>query len=197
MIEKEETIRFFEKTQALLNGHFQLSSGLHSAQYFQCALILQHPAYAEQMGRAIADLFRGQGVTCVVGPALGGIIIGWEVARALGVKGIFAERVNGEMKLRRGFSVSPADKILVVEDVITTGGSAQEVVELLKGSANVVGVSSIVDRSAAPPAFSVPYKSLLKMEIKTYEPAACPLCKEGRPIDKPGTKANTQMGNKS
>ncbi len=192
MIEREEILRLFEKTQALLNGHFQLSSGLHSNQYFQCALILQHPAYAEKMGRAVAELFRGQEITCVIGPALGGIIIGWEVARALGVKGIFAERVNGEMKLRRGFAVNPADKILVVEDVVTTGGSAQEVVNLLKGSTSVLGVASIVDRSSTPPAFGAPYKSLLKMEIKTYEPAACPLCKEGRPIDKPGTKANTQ-----
>lgn len=192
MIDREEMLRLFEKTQALLNGHFQLSSGLHSNQYFQCALILQHPACAEKMGKAIAELFRGQEITCVIGPALGGMIIGWETARALGVRGLFAERVSGEMKLRRGFSVSPADKILVVEDVITTGGSAQEVVNLLKNSALVAGVSSIVDRSSVPISFGVPYKSLLKMEIKTYEPAACPLCKEGRPIDKPGTKANVQ-----
>ncbi len=194
MIDREETLRLFEKTQALLNGHFQLASGLHSAQYFQCALILQYPAYAEKLGRAIAEMFKGQKITCVVGPAIGGIIIGWEVARALGVKGIFAERVNGEMKLRRGFAVNPADKILVVEDVITTGGSAQEVVNLLKGSTSVLGVASIVNRSSVPPSFGVPYKSLLKMEIKTYEPATCPLCKEGRPIDKPGTKANVQPG---
>ena len=192
MIDREETLRLFEKTQALLNGHFQLASGLHSGQYFQCALILQHPAYAEKLGRAIAEMFRGQEITCVIGPALGCIVIGWEVARALGVKGLYSERVNGEMKLRRGFSVNPADKILVVEDVITTGGSAQEVVALLQGSATVVGVASIVDRSATTPSFGVPYKSLLKMDIKTYEQAACPLCKEGRPIDKPGTKANVQ-----
>lgn len=187
-MDKSEILKLFEQTKALLNGHFQLSSGLHSPQYFQCALILQYPTYAEKLGDSIADLFRDQDITCVIGPALGGVVIAWEVARSLGVRGLFTERVNGNMQLRRGFSVQPEDRILVVEDVVTTGGSAQEVVTLLRSRASIVGVASIVDRSSVPPSFGFPYKSLLKMDIKTFDPAKCPLCHEGKPMDKPGSR---------
>ena len=186
---QSEILQLFEKTGALLKGHFQLASGLHSDQYFQCALILQYPAYAEVLARDIAQPFRGKGITCVVGPALGGVTIAYEVARALGVRGLFAERVNGEMQLRRGFQVSSEDRILVVEDVITTGGSAAEVVALLKAkSATVAAVASIIDRSSGPPSFGVPYQSLVKMEVRTFQPHDCPWCKEGRSLDKPGSK---------
>ncbi len=192
-MDKGEILHLFEETQALLNGHFQLSSGLHSTQYFQCALILQYPEYAEKLGSAIADLFRDQKITCVVGPALGGIVIAWEVARALHVKGLFTERVNGTMQLRRGFAIEKQDRILVVEDVITTGGSAQEVVKLLKNEASMIGVASIVDRSSTPPSFGVPYKSLLKMNIQTFDPSECPLCRQSKPIDKPGSRSTSQQ----
>ncbi len=188
-MDKKEIMQIFEKTGALLTGHFQLASGLHSNQYFQCALVLQYPTYAEALGKEIGALFRDQGITCVIGLALGGIVIGYEVARALNVKGFFAERVNGEMQFRRGFEVSAHDKVLVVEDVITTGGSAQEVVKLLKSKCDLVGVASIIDRSTTPPSFGIAYRSLMKMEVKTFDSTNCPLCKEGKPFSKPGTKA--------
>jgi orotate phosphoribosyltransferase len=185
---KTEIISIFEKTGALLTGHFQLSSGLHSNQYFQCAKVLQYPDHAAALGEDLADLFRGERIDCVIGPALGGIIIAWEVARALGARGFFAERVNGAMQLRRGFSVGAGERVLVVEDVITTGGSAGEVVACLRDQCSVAAVASIVDRSSAPPSFGVPYKSLLKMEAKTFDPKACPLCEAGKPVDKPGSR---------
>lgn len=186
----EEILQLFHKTEALLEGHFVLASGLHSSRYFQCALVLQFPRYAERLGRAVADLFRGQRIDGVIGPALGGVVIAFEVARSLGARALYAERINGVIELRRGFRVEEGERILVVEDVITTGASAQEVVTLLREQSSVVGVASIVDRSSAPLSFEVPYRSLIKMEVQAYEPSTCPQCLEGIPLFKPGTRQN-------
>lgn len=185
---EEEILELFHKTEALLEGHFVLASGLHSSRYFQCALVLQFPRYAERLGRAVADLFRGERIDGVIGPALGGVIIAFEVARSLGVRALYAERINGAMQLRRGFRVEEGERILVVEDVITTGASAQEVVKLLREQSSVAGVASIVDRSSAPLSFEVPYRSLIKMEVQAYEPSTCPQCLEGIPLVRPGTR---------
>lgn len=186
---KEEILQDLKNTNALLEGHFLLSSGLHSDRYFQCALLLQRPKIAEKYGKAIAELYKSENITCVIGPALGGVTIAYEVGRALGVRAIFSERVNGEMKIRRGFSVTPDDKVLIVEDVITTGGSVKEVYNLLKDqNINVAGIASIVDRSGGKAEFEVPYKSLLTINVNTYQPKSCPLCKEGTSAVKPGSR---------
>jgi len=187
-MEQEKIRARFEETGALLTGHFLLSSGLHSEQYFQCAKVLQYPEHASKLGAEIAQRYYDQHITVVVGPAMGGIIIAHEVARALGVKCLFTEKTESGMQLRRGFKVSPDDRCIVVEDVITTGGSALKVVQLLKAITNVIGVASIVDRSNTPPDFDgVPYGGLLNMPAKTYEADNCPLCAEGLPITKPGS----------
>jgi len=182
-------IEKFKETGALLNGHFKLSSGLHSGQYLQCALVLQYPEYAAQLGKGIAEKFKKAEVTCVAGPALGGIVIAHEVARALGRRCIFAERQDGAMTLRRGFQVGEQDKVLVVEDVITTGKSIGELIETIKGyGATIVGVGAIVDRSSEKVDVGYDIRTLVKMDIQTFEPADCPLCKKGVPVVKPGSR---------
>ncbi|MDD5657796.1 MAG: orotate phosphoribosyltransferase [Elusimicrobia bacterium] len=176
------------ETGAMLEGHFLLSSGLHSDRYLQCALLLAHPEHARRLGR---DLARLQPVRpdLVVSPALGGIVIGHEVARALGVRAFFAERQNGAMTLRRGFSLAPGEKVVVVEDVVTTGKSTGEVVALLQGlGARVVGALSIVCRSAAPPPLGVPLASLIHMPLTAVPAESCTLCRQGRPLVKPGSR---------
>ncbi|NMA01746.1 MAG: orotate phosphoribosyltransferase [Clostridia bacterium] len=186
---KEEIMEMLQKTNALRKGHFKLTSGLHSEGYVQCALLLKEPHLAEKVGQALGEKFLEEKPDIVVGPAIGGIIIAYEVARSLGVPGIFAERENGKMTLRRGFSVEKGQKALVVEDVITTGGSSQEVVELLRSmGVEVIGVGSIIDRSGGQNKLTVPYKSLLALDIKTFPPEECSLCAEGKPIDKPGSR---------
>lgn len=178
-----------KKTGALLQGHFLLSSGLHSDQYVQCALVLQHPQYAAELGEAIAERFEKDGITVVAGPALGGVIIAHEVAAALGVKCIFGERENGIMKLRRGFSVDKNDKALIVEDVITTGGSLKELAGVLsQAGAEIAGVASIIDRRAQPVEFGVRTECLVRLEFETYKPEECPLCKAGSAPVKPGSR---------
>src|SRR5918999_1186141 len=145
---REEVVERFRATGALLEGHFVLTSGLHSPVYLQCALVLQHPREAEQFGRAIAERFRGESIETVVAPAIGGIVIGWEVARGLGCRSIWTEREAGAMTLRRGFAVRPGESVLVVEDVVTTGGSTRETVEAMRAAgARVVAAASIIDRS--------------------------------------------------
>jgi len=182
-------IDIFKKTGALLSGHFKLSSGLHSGQYLQCALVLQHPKYAKRLGEAIADQFKDAEITCVAGPALGGIIIAHEVAKALKVRCIFGEREDGKMTLRRGFKLDPQDKVLVVEDVITTGGSIKELIELVKSNgAGVVGAGAIVDRSSGKADLGCDFRPLVKFDIKTFDPSECPLCKEGTLAVKPGSR---------
>ena len=184
-----EVIERFRRTGALLEGHFVLTSGLHSAQYLQCALVLQHPSEAGAFGRAIAERFAGQHVETVVAPAIGGIIIGWEVARALGVRSIWTEREDGRMTLRRGFTVRPGESVLVVEDVITTGGSTRETIESLRAAgALVVGAASIIDRSGGRADVGVPRVALATLDVPALAPAACPQCAAGVPVVKPGSR---------
>jgi orotate phosphoribosyltransferase len=181
----------FRRAGALLEGHFRLTSGLHSPGYLQCALVLQHPREAEAFGAAIAERVRSLGAQVVMSPALGGIVIGQEVARALGVRAIFAERQDGRLTLRRGFALAPGERVLVVEDVVTTGGSTRETIAVAAGAGGtVVGAASIVDRSGGDGGrLDVPYHALATVSLPTYEPGACPLCAAGQPVVKPGSRA--------
>ncbi len=189
-MQQQDVIQKFRETGALLEGHFVLSSGLHSSIYLQCALVLQHPREAEEFGRAIAEYFRGENIKTVAAPAIGGIVIGHEVARALGAKFIWTERQNGAMTLRRGFSVSPGERILVVEDVVTTGGSTRETVEALRGArGNVVGAASIIDRSSGKADVGVPRMALATLDVPALEAAFCDACKRGEPAVKPGSRS--------
>jgi orotate phosphoribosyltransferase len=179
----------FRQSGALLEGHFRLSSGLHSDRYLQSALVLQHPDLAGRLGAALAAATRHLESTAVLSPALGGIVIGHEVARALGVRALFAERLDGVLTLRRGFSLSPADRVLVVEDVITTGGSTRETIEVARAAgAQVVGAAGIVDRGTDPVRVPVPAFTLVQLEAPAYPPDSCPLCATGVPIVKPGSR---------
>jgi orotate phosphoribosyltransferase len=179
----------FRRVGALLEGHFRLTSGLHSSGYLQCALVLQHPAEAEACGAAIAERVRELSPDVVLSPALGGIVIGQEVGRALGVRSLFAERQDGKLTLRRGFSISPGEKVLVVEDVVTTGGSTQETIDVARAAgATVVGASAIIDRSGGTQRIDVPFHALATISLPTYQPEQCPLCAEGKPIVKPGSR---------
>lgn len=185
----EDVIQKFRETGALLEGHFVLTSGLHSPLYLQCALVLQHPREAELFGESIAAHFRGQGIETVASPAIGGLIIGHEVARALGAKFIWTERENGQMVLRRGFSVSPDEKILVVEDVVTTGGSTRETIAALKANgANVVAAASIIDRSSGHADVGAPRIALATLDVPSVEPGECEACRRGEVAVKPGSR---------
>ncbi|HEX3254011.1 MAG TPA: orotate phosphoribosyltransferase [Pyrinomonadaceae bacterium] len=188
----EQVIDQFRTTGALLEGHFQLSSGLHSTVYLQCALVLQFPERAESFGRAIAEKYRDAGIQLVASPAIGGIVIGHEVARALGARFVWTERDAGEMTLRRGFTVSPGEKTLVVEDVITTGGSTRETIEALKrAGAEVIGAASIIDRSAGAADVGVPLTALASLKVLSVTAAECDACKLGEPVVKPGSRKDT------
>jgi orotate phosphoribosyltransferase len=185
----EQVIDQFRATGALLEGHFQLSSGLHSAVYLQCALVLQFPERAAAFGRALADVFQGQGIGLVASPAIGGIVIGHEVARALGARFIWTEREAGQMTLRRGFTIAPGEKTLIVEDVITTGGSTRETIEAVrKAGADVIGAASIIDRSGGTADVGVPLTSLASLRVLSVESSACDACKLGEPVVKPGSR---------
>lgn len=183
-------MEIFLRTEALLNGHFLLTSGRHSNQYFQCAKVLQYPEYTSQVCSIIAEYFKNFEIDTVIAPAMGGIIVGYEVARQLGKKSIFTERENNIMTLRRGFTLSPEEKVLVCEDVVTTGGSVFEVIDIVKNSdAKVIGVASIVDRSNGKVDFGYPFKSALQLEVVSYLPDECPICKENKiPLIKPGSR---------
>jgi orotate phosphoribosyltransferase len=184
----DNLLDLFRKSGALLDGHFRLTSGLHSTGYLQCALVLQHPQHAEALGRAIGTRVADLNATVVLSPALGGIVIGHEVARALGVRAVFAERQDGALMLRRGFMLSESDRVLVVEDVITTGGSTRETMQVAAAAGGrVVGAASIVDRGGAA-SFDVPFRSLVSITLPTYEPERCPLCAQGMPVVKPGSR---------
>jgi orotate phosphoribosyltransferase len=186
---RDELLDLYRRSGALLEGHFRLTSGLHSPGYMQCALVLQHPQHAEALGRLIADRARDLRPTVVLSPALGGVVIGQEVGRALGVRAIFAERQDGKLSLRRGFTLEANDRVLVVADVMTTGGSTRETIEVAKAAGGqVVGAASIVNRSGGELAFDVPYLSLLEIALPTYEPDRCPLCAQGLPVVKPGSR---------
>ena len=189
-MEQNEALELYRRTGAYLEGHFRLSSGLHSPGYMQSALVLQHPTDAAALGMGIAVNTKRFRPTVVLSPALGGLIIGHEVARALGVRAIFAERAGGTaLSLRRGFALLPGDRVLVVEDVLTTGKSTRETVDVARElGAEVIGVASIVDRSGGAIKFDVPSFSLVQLEVPTYDPDTCPLCAQGIPVEKPGSR---------
>jgi orotate phosphoribosyltransferase len=188
-LDAEKVLDEFRQTGALLEGHFQLTSGLHSTVYLQCARVLQFPEKAQTFGRAIAQKFANAGIQLVASPAIGGIVIGHEVARALGARFIWTERESGEMTLRRGFTVSPGERTLVVEDVITTGGSTRETIEALKSAgADVVGAASIIDRSGGSVDVGVSRVALATLKVLSVEPSICDACKLGEPVVKPGSR---------
>jgi len=188
-VTKEEALHIFRETGALLEGHFLLTSGLHSPQYFQCARVLQYPRMAQKLCGEIAIPFVGADIDVVVGPAMGGIVVAQEVARLIDARAIFAEREEGKMTLRRGFEINPGERVLVVEDVVTTGGSIKEVMELIrKLDGDIVGATFLVDRSQGKVKFDVAVTSLLQMDVVTYTPEDCPLCKENIPLVKPGSR---------
>jgi len=188
---KDQVLDIFRETKALLEGHFQLTSGLHSPQYFQCARVLQYPKYLHLFAGEIAKHFEYADVEVVISPAIGGIVVGTEVGRMMRVRTIFGERKDGKMDLRRGFELHPGERALIVEDVVTTGGSVFEVAELVKkGDARLAGVGYIVDRSNGRIKFDAKHFSVLQMDVVTYKPDECPLCKEGIPVMKPGSRGN-------
>jgi orotate phosphoribosyltransferase len=185
----EEVLDIYRQTGALLTGHFLLSSGLHSEQYLQSALVLQEPDVATRLCAALAEHFRKERIEAVIAPALGGVFVSHETARALGVRALFAERVNGELTLRRGFTIKPGERVLVVEDVITTGKSTKETIRVVEQAGGVaVAAASLVDRSGGKAELGVPYKSLVTLNVPTYAPEACPLCRAGSSPVKPGSR---------
>ena len=188
---EKEALKIFKDEKALLTGHFLLSSGLHSPHYMQCAIVLQKPWLAEKLCRALAQLCKGLKPQVVIGPALGGMIVSYEMGRALKVRSLFAERVDGSFTLRRGFSIKKNERVLVVEDVVTTGKSTYEVIDLVEqNGAQVVGVAAVVDRSDGAAVFQQDFFPLLKVHIKTYRPEECPICREGKlALTKPGSRA--------
>ena len=189
-----EVLELFRSTGAYLTGHFRLTSGLHSAEYLQSALVLQHPRHAEKLGQwlaaCVSRLTPAQSIAMVAAPAIGGLIIGHEVARALGTRFIFTERdPSGNMTLRRGFAVTPGETAVVVEDVVTTGGSTREVVEILKQQgATPLAAASIIDRSGGKADVGIPRAALATLNVISHEPSACPLCAQGIPVTKPGSR---------
>lgn len=188
---QQAILDLFKKTGGILEGHFLLSSGLHSDRYLQCAVVLQYPEYADKLCKQLAEMFKDEKIDLIIGPALGGIVVSYEVARhLLGCRSIFAEREDGKMTLRRGFSVKKGERVLVVEDVITTGGSVKEIIEILKErKADIVGVGAIVDRSNATADFGkIKFRSLIKLDFNTFSRQNCPLCKKGVPLTKPGSR---------
>ena len=185
----DEYLDVFRKSEALLDGHFLLTSGKHSAQYMQCAQVLQYPDRAAILAEGLAAAFRDQKVQTVIGPATGGILVAHEVAKALGVRALFTERENGVMRLRRGFTLSPGERVLVVEDVITTGGSVREVLAVVQEfEAISVGVGVLVDRTGGTVDFGLPQRSIIQLNIQAYEAKECPLCAQGIPAIKPGSR---------
>jgi orotate phosphoribosyltransferase len=187
----EAILDVFRQAGALLEGHFLLSSGLHSPRYLQCALVLEDPARAQRLCSQLARAFEGDGVRTVIGPAIGGIVVAYELARALKARGIWYERQDGRMTLRRGFAIQPGERVLLVEDVVTTGGSLREVQQQVAAAgAHIVAVAALVDRtSGRDPGFGMPLASLVKVDAPTYSPEDCPLCRDGLPLVKPGSRS--------
>jgi len=184
-----ELLDIFRQHSALLEGHFVLSSGLHSDRYVQCALVLQHPRVAEQLCSQLAERLRHAGASVVAAPALGGVLVAHEVARALGVRALFTERQDGAMTLRRGFTLAPGEPTLVVEDVITTGLSTRETMHCVEqAGGKVVGAGSLIDRSGGTADLGLPRAALVTLKIQNYNPADCPLCRKGVPLVKPGSR---------
>jgi orotate phosphoribosyltransferase len=189
-MKREEIQKIFEQAGAVRTGHFELSSGLHSRTYVQCALVLQYPQHAESLGRALAGLLSNFQASCVVAPAMGGITIGYEVARALGVRSLWVERgPSGQMALRRGWGLEPGERVLVIEDVWTTGGSTRETIGVVEQEQGlVVATGALIDRTAGRVEWNVPAHALLEMEVPSYEPEDCPLCLAGSVITRPGSR---------
>jgi orotate phosphoribosyltransferase len=189
-MKREDIIKLLESVGAIRQGHFELSSGRHSGTYIQCALVLAHPVHAEQLGRALADRIRDLSVACVVSPALGGIIIGHEVARGLGVRALFVERDrSGHMALRRGFELNPGERVLVIEDVWTTGGSTRETIGVVEQEGGLaVAAGAVIDRSGGRLELNVPARALLEMDVPSFEPDECPLCRTGSAATRPGSR---------
>lgn len=191
MISNERVIEILKEAGVLLEGHFRLTSGRHSNKYLQCAKIFRNTKYSEELCAALAEQFANDGVDVVIGPAMGAVQMAYEVSRHLKCENFFAEReADGKMALRRGFEVKPGMKVLLVEDVVTTGGSVKEVLELVKAAgADVVGIGSIVDRTGGKIDFGVPFKAVISVEVESWEPENCPLCKEGKlELVKPGSR---------
>lgn len=190
-MDEKATLDVLRECSAFLEGHFLLSSGMHSPAYCQCAQLLQHPGRAGMVCAALADLWRDERPDVVVGPALGGILVAYEVARALGAQALFTERKDGIMQLRRGFTVNSNQKILVAEDIVTSGGSAKETIEVIrKEGGEVIGVTAIGNRNEGNP-FDLAFKYLVKLDFPAYQPGDCPLCKQGSEPEKPGSRAKS------
>jgi len=189
-MKREEILKVLEQVGAIRQGHFELSSGRHSGTYIQCALVLAYPQHADPLGRALAELFKDHSISCVVSPALGGIIIGHEVARALGVRALFVERDrSGQMALRRGFELKPNERVLVIEDVWTTGGSTREAIGVVEQEGGLaVAAGALIDRSGGRLELNVPARALLPMDVPSYEPDDCPLCRAGGIATRPGSR---------
>ena len=190
MLSQERVMEILKEAGVLLEGHFKLTSGKHSNKYLQCAKIFRNTKYSEELCAALAEEFKDDGVEVVIGPALGAVQMTYEVSRWLKCESFFAERDDGVMTLRRGFEIQPGQKVLVVEDVVTTGGSVREVLKIVQeAGGDVVGVGSIVDRTGGKVDFGVPYKSVISVEVESWEPEDCPLCKAGAPAPiKPGSR---------
>ncbi len=191
IIKTEEVMKKFEQAGAIQKGHFKLTSGVHSDTYIQCAQVMQYPGFMHNLCSELGRKFRGEDIDVIIGPAIGGIIISHVMAQVLGpwVRAIFTERENGKMTLRRSFEIKKDEKVLVVEDVITTGGSVREVIDIVKErGGQVVGVGVLIDRSGGRIDFGVKMKNLLTLDIKSYQPEKCPLCKKGIPVVKPGSR---------
>ena len=185
-MDQKEIEQLLKDTGVIMDGHFLLTSGLHSSRFMQCSQLLQFPERAQKICQMLAEPYQGDGVNVVIGPAMGGVILAYETARALNARAIYAEPVEGKMALRRGFKVSPGEKVLVVEDAVTTGGSVSKVLALLESiGVAAVGIAVMVDRSAGRVDFGLPAHSLLQVEIESFKPEQCPLCLEGIPLQKP------------
>jgi orotate phosphoribosyltransferase len=189
----DDVLKMFKERGALLQGHFKLTSGLHSDSYLQCALLLQYACDADRLGAELARKIKAQvtdkPITAVVTPAIGGVIMGYVIARPLGVRSIFAERVDGKFVLRRGFALAPGEEVIVAEDVITTGGSVREVAALVEGNgAHVAGFAALAERGEGETQFPAPKHTLLRLPLVTYPPDNCPLCQQGLPLVKPGSR---------
>ncbi|MGA8145656.1 MAG: orotate phosphoribosyltransferase [Candidatus Acidiferrales bacterium] len=189
-MKRDEILKLLEEVGAIRQGHFELSSGRHSGTYIQCALVLQFPQHAESLGRALGEVFGDHSVGCIVSPALGGVIVGHEVARALGVRALFVERDrSGQMALRRGFELKPAERVLVIEDVWTTGGSTRETIGVVEQEGGLaVAAGALIDRSGGRLELNVPARALIEMDVPSYEPDECPLCRAGGMPTRPGSR---------
>ena len=190
MLKQERVLEILKEAGVLLEGHFLLTSGRHSNKYLQCAKIFQHAKYSEELCRALAEKFADDSIDLVIGPAIGAITMAYEVSRQLGVENIFAERENGKMTLRRNFEIKPGQRVLVVEDVVTTGGSVKEVIEIVKENGGILaGVGAIVDRTGGEIDFGAKFEAVISMKVESFDPEDCPICKTGAPLVKPGSRA--------